>query len=107
MSVGSLGLTGPVAQVVATETNAAGIEAAVKLTECAKVEDEEKRQALEMALERARYEEKRARRQFDAGEPEKRLVVSQLGARWNDRSARRGEAETSNSTGEKTGTATR
>jgi hypothetical protein len=30
----------------------------------------EKRKALELTLERARYEEKRARRQFDAVEPE-------------------------------------
>src|SRR5258707_15415133 len=94
MSVGSLGLTGPVAQVVATETNAAGIEAAVKLTECAKIEDEEKRQALELALERARYEEKRARRQFDAVEPENRLVASELEDPWNGALGRVGEDET-------------
>jgi hypothetical protein len=61
----------------------AGIEAAVKVSECAQAEDDEKRKALELALERARYEANRARRQFDAVEPENRLVAGELEARWN------------------------
>lgn len=61
----------------------AGIEAAVKVSECAEAEDGEKRKALELALERARYEANRARRQFDAVEPENRLVAAELEARWN------------------------
>ena len=93
MTVGSLRLDRAVAQSVLTAIQPAGIEAAVKLTECAKIEDEEKRQALELALERARYEEKRARRQFDAVEPENRLVASELEARWNGALARVAEAE--------------
>jgi len=48
---------------------------------------------LELALERARYEEKRARRQFDAVEPENRLVAGELEARWNDALAQVAEAE--------------
>lgn len=63
------------------------------MTECAKVEADEKRKALELALERARYEEKRARRQFDAVEPENRLVASELEARWNGALAQVAEAE--------------
>jgi hypothetical protein len=93
MSVGSLRLDRAVAQSVLTAIQPAGIEAAVKLTECAKIEDDEKRQALELALERARYEEKRARRQFDAVEPENRLVASELEVRWNGALARVAEAE--------------
>jgi DNA invertase Pin-like site-specific DNA recombinase len=93
LTVGSLRLDRAVAQSVLTAIQPAGIEAAVKLTECAKVEDDEKRQALELALERARYEEKRARRQFDAVEPENRLVASELEARWNSALARVAEAE--------------
>jgi hypothetical protein len=61
----------------------AGIEAAVKVSECAQAEDDEKRKALELALERTRYEANRARRQFDAVEPENRLVAGELEARWN------------------------
>ena len=48
---------------------------------------------MELALERARYEEKRARRQFDAVEPENRLVASELEVRWNGALARVAEAE--------------
>ena len=44
-------------------------------------------------MERARYEEKRARRQFDAVEPENRLVASELEARWNVALAQVAEAE--------------
>jgi hypothetical protein len=61
----------------------AGIEAAVKVSECAQAEDNEKHKALALALERARYEANRARRQFDAVEPENRLVAGELEARWN------------------------
>jgi hypothetical protein len=60
-----------------------GIEAALQMGECVQAEDDEKRKALELALERARYEASRARRQFDAVDPENRLVASELEARWN------------------------
>jgi hypothetical protein len=60
----------------------AGIEAAVKMNECVQAEDDEKRKTLELGLERARYEANRARRQFDAVEPENRLA-GELEARWN------------------------
>jgi hypothetical protein len=82
-----------VAQSVLAAIQPAGMEAAVRLTECARFEDDEKRKALELALERARYEEKRARRQFDAVEPENRLVASELEARWNGALAQVTEAE--------------
>jgi hypothetical protein len=61
----------------------AGIEAAVKMSECVQAEDDEKRKALELTLERARFEANRARRQFDAAEPENRLVAGELETRWN------------------------
>jgi DNA invertase Pin-like site-specific DNA recombinase len=93
LTVGSLRLDRAVAQSVLAAIQPAGIEAAVKLTECTQVEDDEKRKALELALERARYEEKRARRQFDAVEPENRLVASELEARWNGALAQVAEAE--------------
>ena len=93
LTVGSLRLDRAVAQSVLVAIQPAGIEAAVKLTECTQVEDDEKRKALELALERARYEEKRARRQFDAVEPENRLVASELEARWNGALVQVAEAE--------------
>jgi DNA invertase Pin-like site-specific DNA recombinase len=93
LTVGSLRLDRAVAQSVLAAIQPAGIEAAVKLTECAQFEGDEKRKALELALERARYEEKRARRQFDAVEPENRLVAGELEARWNGALAQVAEAE--------------
>jgi DNA invertase Pin-like site-specific DNA recombinase len=93
LTVGSLRLDRAVAQSVVAAIQPAGIEAAVKMSECAQVEDDEKRKALELALEKARYEEKRARRQFDAVEPENRLVASELEARWNVALAQVSEAE--------------
>jgi len=93
LTVGSLRLDRAVAQSVLAAIQPAGIEAAVKLTECTQLEDDEKRKALELALERARYEEKRARRQFDAVEPENRLVASELEARWNGALGHVAEAE--------------
>ena len=87
-TVGRLRVDRAVVQSVLIAIQPAGIEAALQLAACAKVEGDEKRQALELALERARYEEKRARRQFDAVEPENRLVASELEARWNNALAR-------------------
>lgn len=40
---------------------------------------------LALALEQARYEAARARRQYDAVEPENRMVVGELERRWNER----------------------
>jgi hypothetical protein len=82
-----------VVQSVLTAIQPVGIEAAVQLTECKQIEDDGKRKALELTLERARYEEQRARRQFDAVEPENRLVASELETRWNSALAQVAEAE--------------
>jgi DNA invertase Pin-like site-specific DNA recombinase len=39
----------------------------------------------ELAVQQARFESERAKRQFDRVEPENRLVVSELERRWNER----------------------
>lgn len=39
----------------------------------------------ELALEAARFEERRAHRQYDAVDPDNRLVAGELERRWNDR----------------------
>jgi DNA invertase Pin-like site-specific DNA recombinase len=83
LTIGSLRVDRAVVHNVLAAIQPAGIEAALKVSECAQAENEEKRQALELALERARYEANRARRQFDAVEPENRLVAGELEARWN------------------------
>jgi excisionase family DNA binding protein len=40
---------------------------------------------IELALEQARYEAHRARRQYDAVDPDNRLVAAELEQRWNER----------------------
>jgi len=93
LTVGSLRLDRAVVDSVLEAIRPAGIEAAIKMGEHAQVADDEKRKALELALERARYEANRARRQFDAVEPENRLVASELENRWNNALAQVAELE--------------
>ncbi|MBV9035042.1 MAG: recombinase family protein, partial [Acidobacteriaceae bacterium] len=93
LTMGSLRLDRAVAESVLAGIQPAGIEAALQLSEHVQIQDEEKRKALELALERARYEEKRARRQYDAVDPENRLVASELEARWNRALVQVAEAE--------------
>jgi DNA invertase Pin-like site-specific DNA recombinase len=71
-----------------------GIEAALQAVALVESADAEKRQALELAVKKARYEADRARRQFDAVEPENRLVAAELEARWNEALAQVRELET-------------
>jgi hypothetical protein len=60
-----------------------GVEAAVRaITDCEHQCGEKQRQ-LELALEQARYEAVRARRQYDAVDPDNRLVAGELERRWN------------------------
>jgi DNA invertase Pin-like site-specific DNA recombinase len=93
LTVGSLRLDRAVVDSVLAAIRPAGIEAAIKMSEHAQAADDEKRKALELALERARYEANRARRQFDGVEPENRLVASELEARWNTALAQVAELE--------------
>lgn len=62
-----------------------GIQAAIGAMEAQRAETEEKRHQIELALEQARYEAGRARRQYDAVDPDNRLVAGELEQRWNER----------------------
>jgi len=62
-----------------------GVEAAIAATEARGVENAEKRRHVELALEQARYEVARTRRQYDAVDPDNRLVAAELEHRWNER----------------------
>jgi hypothetical protein len=59
------------------------IEAALKSADQVVEEADEIGRALELELSQARYERDRAQRQYDAVEPENRLVAETLEARWN------------------------
>jgi hypothetical protein len=82
-SMGRLTVDQVVVEQVLEAIAPAGVEAALQAQALDVAADEEKRRALELALERARYEAQRAKRQYDLVDPENRLVASALEARWN------------------------
>ena len=53
----------------------------------------QKRRALELTLEQARYEAERSRRQYELADPENRLVCAELERRWNEALLREQAAE--------------
>jgi DNA invertase Pin-like site-specific DNA recombinase len=61
-----------------------GIQAAFDALERSQSRTDEKRHSLELALEKARYEAGRIERQYQATEPENRLVAAELEKRWNN-----------------------
>ncbi|MDI6894575.1 MAG: helix-turn-helix domain-containing protein [Bacillota bacterium] len=61
----------------------AAVQAALDALAELEASRDERRAALELALRQPRYEADRARRQYDAVEPENRLVASELERRWN------------------------
>lgn len=60
-----------------------GIEAAIEAIETLQGGRDERTQQKALALEQARYEVIRARRQYDAVDPSNRLVAAELERRWN------------------------
>ena len=61
-----------------------GVEAAVQAITEREQQSGDKQRQIELALEQARYEAARARRQYDTVDPENRLVARELERRWND-----------------------
>ncbi len=72
-----------VADLVLETCQPLGIEASIQALDGNRAEADQKRHLLEMAVERARYEVDRTRRQYDAVDPANRLVAAELEARWN------------------------
>jgi excisionase family DNA binding protein len=62
-----------------------GLGAALAAVDAYAGERSEQCRQTELAIEQARFEAERAKRQFDRVEPENRLVVSELERRWNER----------------------
>jgi DNA invertase Pin-like site-specific DNA recombinase len=83
LSLGSLRADAAVVAEMLAAVAPAGIAAAGEASEQIQRQEQEKRRALELALEKVRYEAQRAQRQFDAVEPENRLVAAELEGRWN------------------------
>jgi len=73
-----------VSETVLKALEPAGVEAALLAWKRSQEQEDEKRKALRLALEKARYEADRRRRQFEAVEPENRLVAAEVETRWNE-----------------------
>jgi DNA invertase Pin-like site-specific DNA recombinase len=71
----------------------ASLEATAKALAEAEEHHRQRLAAFELAVERARYEAGRARRQYDAVEPENRLVARTLERAWEDKLAAARQAE--------------
>jgi len=93
ISFGGLRVDRAVSQVALSVLEPAGVEASLRAAEDVARADEDRRRALELALERARYEADRARRQYHAVEPENRLVAAELERRWESALAEAAQQE--------------
>lgn len=85
ISFGSLRVDQAVGSEVLRLLQPLGVEAAIKAIASREAETSEKRRQTELALEQARYEVTRASRQYDAVDPDNRLVAAELERRWNER----------------------
>ncbi len=76
---------GPVVQLVLQTLTRTNLQAATSVVEIIEQQDAALEQQWRLRLERARYEAKRAERQFDACEPDNRVVARTLETRWNEK----------------------
>jgi septal ring factor EnvC (AmiA/AmiB activator) len=70
-----------------------GVQAVLDALDHSQNQTDEKRTSLELALQKARYEASRIERQYQATEPENRLVAAELEKRWNNALAHVAELE--------------
>ena len=85
ISFGGMRVDRAVAREVLDRVQPLGIEAALAAMESLGRERLGKLKQLENAVEQARFEAARARRQYDAVDPENRLVAADLERRWNEK----------------------
>lgn len=83
ISFGGTRVDAAVADEVLRVVQPAAIEAAILAHRDEAKKQDEVREALERDLEAARYAAGRAQRQYDASDPENRLVTDELERRWN------------------------
>jgi len=81
-TIGGLGLDDMVAEQAMKVLQPAALELSLKAVENVEQERRELHQHWRQRLERAQYEADRARRQYDAVEPENRLVARELERQW-------------------------
>lgn len=93
ISFGGSRVDAAVAAEVLRVVQPAAIEAAILAYQDEAKKQDEVRSALERDLQAARYAANRAQRQFDASDPENRLVTDELERRWNQALQRVNEIE--------------
>lgn len=84
LSAGALRLDQAIVAEVLVAIEPVGVEAAVIAIEQLAEQNDQKRTSLTLALERAQFEAKRTQRQYDAVDPDNRLVADELERRWNE-----------------------
>jgi DNA invertase Pin-like site-specific DNA recombinase len=93
LSLGAWRVDRAVVDQVLEAIQPAGVQAALLALERLGDVQREQRAALTLALEKARYEAGRAWRQYEAVDPENRLVAGELEKRWNDALVRVADVE--------------
>jgi DNA invertase Pin-like site-specific DNA recombinase len=93
LSVGAKNVDRAVSQALLLALRPTALKAALEAFEQGSQQDSRKLKALELGLQQARYEAQRARRQYDAVEPENRLVCGELEQRWEQALRTEKEAE--------------
>jgi DNA invertase Pin-like site-specific DNA recombinase len=83
LAFGGLAVDDAIAREVLRAVQPAAVEAALVAHEQAARQHDEVVEALRRDLEAARYAAQRAQRQYDATDPENRLVAGELEQRWN------------------------
>jgi hypothetical protein len=83
ISFGGLSVDEAVAKEVLGAIEGNAIEAALAAAEQVEAQRRERRKAVELELEQARYEARLAARRYEAVDPDQRLVAAELEARWN------------------------
>lgn len=93
IAFGGIPVDGAVAREILRVVQPAAVEAAVLAARDASQRRDEVLEALQRDLEAAQYAAERASRQFDAADPENRLVADELERRWNQAMQRVREIE--------------
>jgi hypothetical protein len=83
ISMGALRPDEVVARELLTVLQPLAIQAAMRADEKLTERDDDRRRALELEFEQARYEARLATRRYEACDPDNRLVAKELESRWN------------------------
>jgi DNA invertase Pin-like site-specific DNA recombinase len=75
----------PIVELVLQSLTRENLQAATRVIEIIEQQDAAVEQQWRLRIDRARYEAKRAERQYDACDPDNRVVARTLETRWNER----------------------